>query len=181
VERLQHALVVVALLVALLLLAAGAWLRGAAARRRLRRAHARGIAGEHRAERLLVGRGYRVVGRQVRARYDLTVDGDELAIDVRADYLVDRGGARYVAEVKTGRFAPRLDTAATRRQLLEYRLAFDADGVLLVDADSGRISAIDFPIPVAARSGWSRAWILAALLAGGAAALALERLAFTRS
>ena len=176
VDRPPPAFVILALLAVALLLYAGGWLRTASARRRLRRAHARGIAGEHRAERLLVAKGYRVVGRQVRARYDLTIDGDELAVDVRANYVVDLGGARYVAEVKTGRFAPRLDTPATRRQLLEYRLAFDADGVLLIDADSGRISAVDFPMPAAPR-GWSRAWLVVASIAGAAAALALEHLA----
>ncbi len=171
---------ILALLAAALLLYAGAWLRTASARRRLRRAHARGIAGEHRAERLLVAKGYRVIGRQVRGCYELTIDGDEVQVDLRADYVVDRDGARYVAEVKTGRLAPRVETPSTRRQLLEYRLAFDADGVLLIDGDTGRISAIDFPMPIAAR-GWSRAWLVAALLAGAAAALAVEHLAWLRT
>src|SRR5205823_3106186 len=79
--------------------ALAAWLgthvaRGAA-RRRLERARQRGAAGEARAERLLVGRGYRVVGRQVRARYGVAVDGAIVPVDVRADYVVSRGDARY--------------------------------------------------------------------------------------
>ena len=50
-----------------------------------------------------------------------------------------------MAEVKTGRLAPRLETSATRRQLLEYRVAFDVDGVLLVDVDAGRVHSLEFP------------------------------------
>jgi hypothetical protein len=40
---------------------------------------------------------------------------------------VRRGG-------QVGKVAPRLQTPVTRRQLLEYRVAFDIDEVLLVDA-----------------------------------------------
>jgi hypothetical protein len=52
-----------------------------------------------------------------------------------------------VAEVKTGEVAPRLSTAATRRQLLEYRVAFDVDGVLLVCPERGTIQRVDFLLP----------------------------------
>jgi hypothetical protein len=51
-----------------------------------------------------------------------------------------------VAEVKTGEAAPSLATAATRRQLLEYHVAFAADGVLLVCPERGAIHRIEFPI-----------------------------------
>jgi hypothetical protein len=76
---------------------------------------------------------------------------------------------RYIAEVKTGRAAVRLDTAATRRQLLEYRVAFDVDGVLLVDAEAGEIRLVEFPLS-RGRPGYDAralgAWatVLAALL-----------------
>ena len=76
--------------------------------------------------------------------YDVFVDDEAHSVTIRADYVVFKDGARYVAEVKTGRTATRIDSAATRRQLLEYRHAFDVDGVLLVDADSGTIHSIGF-------------------------------------
>ena len=65
---------------------------------------------------------------------------------LRADYLVGHGALVFVAEVKTGLKAPRVETPGTRRQLLEYRIAFDVDGVLLVDVDAGRIQAVTFPL-----------------------------------
>lgn len=45
--------------------------------------------------------------------------------------------------MKTGKLAPRLDHAATRRQLLEYRVAFGVDGVLLVDAEAERVTVVE--------------------------------------
>jgi hypothetical protein len=44
-----------------------------------------------------------------------------------------------------------LSSAATRRQLLEYRLAFDVDGVLLVDVETGEVSEVEFNLPTEIR------------------------------
>src|SRR5262245_45038780 len=66
-------------------------------------------------------------------------------MELRADYLVEQNGQLLVAEVKTGDEAPNLETAATRRQLLEYYVAFAADGVLLVCPERGAIHRIVFP------------------------------------
>ncbi len=87
--------------------------------------------------------GYRVLERQTRGSWTVYADGEPVEVGLRADLLVARGGRRYVAEVKTGKLAPRLDHAATRRQLLEYRMVFGVDGVLLVDAEAGRVVAVD--------------------------------------
>ncbi|MDB4930242.1 MAG: hypothetical protein JWM10_2726, partial [Myxococcaceae bacterium] len=122
--------------------------------------------------------GYAVTARQAPASYDLAVDGERWAVSLRADLLVERDGRRYVAEVKTGRQAPRLETPATRRQLLEYGMAFDVDGVLLVDVDAGRVRAVEFPAAPqrepAAAAGSS--WLLWIALGGalGYGAFALE-------
>lgn len=114
-------------------------------RHRIAVARAAGADGELRAEPLLRAQGYAVVARQAPLSYEVAVDGEPFEIALRADFLLERDGRRYVAEVKTGRLAPRLETSATRRQLLEYRLAFDVDGVLLVDVDAGRVHSLEFP------------------------------------
>jgi len=111
--------------------------------RRLAGARVRGAEGERRARPLLEDLGFAIVGQQVSGRYELLVDGERVAFDLRADFVVTQGSRRYVAEVKTGAFAPRLETAATRRQLLEYGVAFDVDGVLLVDADACAIRLVE--------------------------------------
>src|SRR5262252_130032 len=99
-----------------------AWQRHAR-RRRSRARLARAGEGERRAPALLERLGFEVEGAQVAAEYTLKVDDRPVAIAVRADYVVRRRGAVMVAEVKTGALAPRVQTPATRRQLLEYSIA----------------------------------------------------------
>ena len=161
---------IVALAVHLMLRALGRSLRRWQARRR----QARAVRGERHAERLLERLGYAVCERQAATSWAVTCDGEVHEVALRADLLVERDGKRYVAEVKTGRVAPRLATAATRRQLLEYRVAYDVDGILLVDAEDGRVMHVDFHLPGRARGSWSRAVMLVmwSLGLGAAAGLA---------
>lgn len=118
-----------------------AWLRAL----RVRARSARAYAGERAAAAVLRAHGFTILGAQVPAEYPVEVDGETILCGVRADYLVAKSGARYVAEVKTGSLAPRIETAATRRQLLEYEIAFGVDGVLLVDAERDVVHTIAFP------------------------------------
>jgi hypothetical protein len=127
-----------------------AW-RSWAPRVRFRARMAHAARGERNAESILARHGYEILDRQASATIDYAVDGQSRAIDVRADYLVAREGRVFVAEVKTGRDAPAIASAATRRQLLEYAHAFDLDGVLLVDADRERVHAIGLPARPARR------------------------------
>ncbi len=166
---------------ALALLALGAFARGAlesrARRRRLRVRGERAQRGEREAEGMLERAGWLVLGRQVQGSYELWAGGQARAIGVRADYLVEAEGRRFVAEVKTGLKAVDVGNPATRRQLLEYRVAFEVEGVLLVDAESGRVDEVRFPLPGASASapqgGPNRLiWLFAGALLGAGAALA---------
>jgi hypothetical protein len=65
---------------------------------------------------------------------------------VRADLLVQRDGALFVAEVKTGSRAPDPSFPATRRQLLEYLMVFEPDGLLLVDMEREAVMEVEFPV-----------------------------------
>lgn len=166
-----------ALLLALLqalLAASRRWLR----RLRMSRRMDRAVLGEARAALWLEDLGYEVLGAQVVAEHAVRVDDRTVQIALRADYLVVRGGMRYVVEVKTGTLAPRIETSATRRQMLEYRIAFDVDGVLLVDGETGKVHEVSFPA-LDRRAAPERApWrLLALLLAASVALLALLRLA----
>ena len=122
--------------------------RAAATREEDRRgaAHARALRaadGEHGAFALLGRAGYEVLERQVPGSWTLLADGEPVTFGLRADFLVARAGRRYIAEVKTGRLAPRLSHGPTRRQLLEYGAAFDVHGVILVDADAETITHVE--------------------------------------
>lgn len=125
-----------------------------AGRRQAARARRLGAEGERRAEDLLRDAGYRVIERQVHAVYALWIDGETSEAHVRADFLVERRGRRFVADAKSGPEASRATSRATRRQLLEYRHAYAVDGVLLVDAERGRVHAIE----IAVARDRSRAW-----------------------
>lgn len=112
---------------------------------RARARAARAGAGEDAAALLLADAGFTIVERQARVLWAPLVDGEPLLMELRADYLVEADGQLLVAEVKTGEEAPSLETAATRRQLLEYHVAFAADGVLLVCPERGTIQRVVFP------------------------------------
>ncbi len=141
-----------------------AW-RKASRRQTILKRVARAAEGEARAIAWLTELGYDIIGAQVAADYPVCVDRETITVGVRADYLVQRSGATYVVEVKTGHAAPRVETPATRRQLLEYRIAFDVDGVLLVDAEAQRVHAVSFPRLSVARPKrpWRLGWLAFAL------------------
>ncbi len=138
-------LAILAFLVAFLLgWQAFRWWRSWQVRRQARRAR----RGEHRAEQLLAAEGYRVIDTQVRAPITWYLGAEVHEGFVQADLLVARGRRRYVAEVKTGRAGSEPD-AETRRQLLEYHLAFPVHGVLLVDVERKAVTPVSFRMPFA--------------------------------
>ncbi len=135
----------IAVLVALIaVLAVALWVSLTRASRRARRRSTHAIEGEATARLLLEAHGYEIRGEQVRGSWALTVDGESFDFGVRADLVVARDGELLVAEVKTGMLAPDPTFGPTRRQLLEYQLVFEVDGVLVVDADRGTISRVAF-------------------------------------
>ena len=110
----------------------------------VRRRWTRAVVGEVEAEDLLAERGFAVVDRQAGLIWEIECDGQPHPVELRADLLVERDGRRYVAEVKTGATAPLLTHAATRRQLLEYCVAYQVDSVLLVDIEAQAVREISF-------------------------------------
>lgn len=97
------------------------------------------------AEALLMDHGYEIIDRQVRCLWWIAVDGEQEEVELRADLLVEKDGVRSVAEVKTGQLAPDPAYPPTRRQLLEYALAFAPYEVLLVDVEEEEIYEVAFP------------------------------------
>lgn len=116
-------------------------------RHRLLRQSERAAQGERQAAVLLEEAGYRITASQASHHWSVFRGDEEYRLLLRADYLVERGDLRFVAEVKTGELATELTSAATRRQLLEYYCAFAVDGVLLVDPQDRRIDVVHFTLP----------------------------------
>ena len=121
------------------------WLRGGRSGRLSRARQRRAERGERKAERLLRREGYRVEERQASVHWTMEVDGEPVEVEARADLLVRRGRRLYVAEVKTGARVPDPCYPRTRRQLLEYSLVYDVDGVLLVDVELDAVYEVGFP------------------------------------
>jgi hypothetical protein len=104
-----------------------------------------GADGERRARTLLKKEGYRIQAEQSSGTYSLLVDGQRVPVRLRADFIVERRGRVYVAEVKSGEESVKVTGRATRRQLLEYLFAFDVHGVLLLDMHESCIREVNFP------------------------------------
>jgi len=141
----DHWDVLLALVAALFALVLSRWMREWQGSRRARRRAVRAGSGEDVAFDLLEAAGFVVLERQARVTWAPLVDGEPQHLELRADYLVGYGSELLVAEVKTGEEAPSIDTAATRRQLLEYHVAFGVDGVLLVSPERGTVQRVVFP------------------------------------
>jgi hypothetical protein len=150
------------------------WYQRARLRRVLRERARRGAEGELEAEPLLRRLGYRIEARQAAAAWTVHVGGEAREVQVRADFLVRRGARLLAADVKTGRLAPLIENAATRRQLLEYRMAFEVDGVLLVNVENGEAEEVEFTLPRQAPP-WDLRLIWLALGFGLGLAAALAR------
>jgi hypothetical protein len=133
-------------LLAACLLARSLWLSWQR-RRRLRGQVLDAQASERAAVRLVEKSGYRVESTQVSRQWTLWANGEPLHVRLRADMILRKGKQRFVADVKLGQQASQLRTIATRRQLLEYRMAYDVDGVLLIDMAREAIVRVEFALP----------------------------------
>lgn len=125
---------------------------------------------------LLRSRGYRIMEEQLEHHWQVYLDGQPHEVNIRADLMVTRRGRRYIAEVKSGQVAPSITTAATRRQLLEYRLAYPVDGILLVDMEALTISEVEFDLELGSGRAPRLRWLVAGVCMGASLALLGVRL-----
>ena len=71
------------------------------------------------------------------------MNDEQLKFNIRPDYIVERHGMKYIAEIKTGAAACPKDIS-TRRQLLEYAIVSKSNTIILVDANSETIMHVCF-------------------------------------
>ena len=115
----------------------------------------------------LAKHGYQVIEQHPKMPYSWRLDGEEMTVNAAPDWHVYKDGKTYLVEVKTGGQAnPR--SAKVRRQLLEYYLYGDADGVIYLDGDRGQILTVTFPTPIRVRT---PLWVWPTLIALGALSL----------
>jgi hypothetical protein len=99
------------------------------------------------AEALLKKKGFRIIDKQKRADVITYIDGKPNLGFVQADFIVEKNGKKYVAEVKAGELVSDPTEPSTRRQLLEYKFAYKPYGILLVNMLDRTIHKIDFEVP----------------------------------
>lgn len=133
------------LLWSVLLAAFGLWLWRWLRWYRRSRIAKRALGAERVALSLLRSRGYVVVNTQVRHVWPVQHGALHFDINLRADALVRRGSRRFIAEIKSTPLVADLKHGPTRRQLLEYAIAYGTDGVLLVDMHTSQIDEVMFP------------------------------------
>ena len=120
-------------------------------RQRILRKATRGRLIEDKAGEILADLGYAVIEQHPSVPYSWHLDGELMAVKATPDRLVKKNGKSYLVEVKTGAQAnPK--SAKTRRQMLEYYLYGDVDGVLYFDGDTGRLQSVVFPTPIRVRA-----------------------------
>lgn len=105
----------------------------------------KGLLGEIKAGEFLKKKGYEILYYQKEIKYCYETEDEIIEVRLRPDYIVQKRGKKYIAEVKTGEFAPDIKkNKLTRRQVLEYNFATDNYGILLVDIDKEKILEIKF-------------------------------------
>lgn len=113
---------------------------------RMKRRFRRGEIAERNAVKFLRHRGYKILAAQLQETIVVYVDGKPEKSTVRADFLVRKGWKKYIVEVKSGQQGT-VRLPNVRRQLLEYKLVYQPDGILLLDMENRALQEIRFAYP----------------------------------
>ena len=104
-----------------------------------------GSRGEDIALALLERAGFEIVSTQAGATISVEVDNVTETYRVRADAIVRKQGREFLVEMKGTSTSADIGNRQTRRQLLEYAVAFEVDECLLVNAEDETIQIVRFP------------------------------------
>ncbi len=126
---------------------------------RIARRFKRGLIAEKNAAKFLRRHGYKILVAQLQENITVYVNGEPQESTVRADFLVRKGWKTYIVEVKSGQQG-NVRQAATRRQLLEYKLVYEPDGIILLDMEHHNLQKINFAYGARRRSQWLRYGII---------------------
>lgn len=102
---------------------------------------------EQKAEKWLKRNGFQIIERQQSRPLIIKAGTTHHRYQIRIDFLVKKSGRTYVVEVKSGSQNRHITNRETRRQLLEYFLAYQPDGIILFDMETKKFSEIKFLLP----------------------------------
>jgi Holliday junction resolvase-like predicted endonuclease len=123
------------------------WLRT----KKLKQRFSKSRQAEKEAEKILRKKGYTIIDAQKSKPLHISI-GDKIhRYLVRIDYLVRKRGKVYVVEVKNGEKVPYITNRETRRQMLEYYLAYQPNGIILLNMKNKSISEVKFQFEITFR------------------------------
>jgi len=115
-----------------------------------RRAKKRAFISKHaekNAEKWLKKNGFRILEKQKNRPLIIQAGNARYRYLIRTDFLVKKGSSKYIVEVKSGKKNNNIANRDTRRQLLEYFLAYPSYGIILFDMENKNFSEIKFILP----------------------------------
>ncbi len=101
---------------------------------------------EKKAEQWLRRNGFQIIEKQQSKPLIIKAGTTLHRYLIRIDFLVKKGGRTYIVEVKSGSH-DKITKRETRRQLLEYFLAYQPYGIILFDMETRKFSEIRFLLP----------------------------------
>jgi len=72
------------------------------------------------------------------------INGRKKSNKLIVDYIAEKAGKKYIVEVKSGNDAISMNNKNSRRQLLEYDLVIENDGVILLDMENKILQFVQF-------------------------------------
>lgn len=112
-----------------------------------RKRSTRSIRAEKTAEKWLRRNGFQILEKQQSRPLIIKTGKTQHRYWIRIDFLVKKGGKKFVIEVKSGLKNSHVTNRDTRRQLLEYFLAYQSYGIILFDMEHRKFSEIKFVLP----------------------------------
>lgn len=100
---------------------------------------------EEKAVGVIEAAGYEIIDYQPELFYSYKLNGKTIEKKIRPDFLVTKGNKLSYLEVKSGKAAPDVDFAPTRRQLLEYAIASGESDMLLLNMENESFERVQFP------------------------------------
>ena len=99
------------------------------------------------AEKLLKKHGFQILERQQTRPLIIKIGRRIHHYLIRIDFLVKKGNKKYIVEVKNGHKNSYITNRDTRRQLLEYFLAYQSCDIILLNMKNKKFSRIKFDLP----------------------------------
>jgi hypothetical protein len=109
-------------------------------------------------ERLIESEGYEIIQGTDRIPVEIRYGEKHVESHYTADLLVKKDNQIFVVKKKRKAERSSLSSVSIRRELFPLSLLYDADGVLYVDTNGGKVKEITFLFPKPFYSGGKRSW-----------------------